>query len=109
MFKVAYNSRYLLFRNLARNFSTSQNKVFIETAELQELIQKAPGSLTIIDASLPKPDFQPKLEHIKERIPGSIIFDITEIRDHLNIVPLMLPPQEQFAFFMKTLDIRKSD
>ena len=48
--------------------------------------------MSILNASLVKPDYDPKSDHIAERIVGSVFFDIEELSDPANPIPLMLPP-----------------
>lgn len=70
---------------------------------------KSPEKLSILNASLERAGYEPKADHIQERIPGSIFFDLTLLSDHANPIPLMIPPLEQFIYHMKDMDIRKSD
>lgn len=97
-------------RNLGhRHFSTLKGRVLIETGELDELMAKSPDKLSILNAALERGGFEQKPDHIKERIPGSIFFDLALISDQLNPAPLMLPPLDQFIYYMKDMDVRKSD
>ena len=72
-------------------------------------MDKERDKLSILNASLIKPDYDPKADHINERIPGSVFFDFEDLSDPANPVPLMLPPQDMFIFIMKSLDVRITD
>lgn len=65
--------------------------------------------LSIVNATLVRGMIDPKAEHIKERIPTSVFFDFEELSDASNPVPLMLPSQDIFTFFMKSMDVRITD
>lgn len=72
-------------------------------------MKEQPQNLSILNASLRMSDQDPKADHIAERIKGSVFFDIEDLSDPANPVPLMLPPLNIFQFMMKSLDVRKND
>jgi 3-mercaptopyruvate sulfurtransferase SseA len=87
-------SRSLSTFSLRRCFATAiANRVFIETNELEELMKEnTDDKLSILNASLTRPDYNPKADHIAERITGSVYFSIEELSDPENPIPLMMPP-----------------
>lgn len=83
--------------NSKRYFATSlSNRVIIETNELEDLIREDPDKVSILNASLNKPDYDARSDHIKERIAGSVFFDIEAISDPANPIPVMLPSLDLF-------------
>jgi len=66
----------LITSSSRRYFAVSiKNDVIIETNELEQLIKEEPDNLSILNASLLRADYDPRADHIKERIKGSIFFD----------------------------------
>ena len=52
------------------------NPVVIETNELEKLIDEKMENLSILNCSMTNPNHDAKAEHVKERIPTAIYFDL---------------------------------
>ena len=104
-------SSSLLF-TLRRSISIKelQNRVTIETHELEELINSEEADrLTIFNATINRRDYVPRDDHIKERIPTSIWFSLKGFSHPGKSLQYMMPPNEHFTQMMKDMDVRKDD
>jgi thiosulfate/3-mercaptopyruvate sulfurtransferase len=102
-----------IFYNKLRKMKMFKNNL-VDTKMLQEYLKDGniKHSLRVLDCTyyLPGDKRNIKTEFASERIPGSILFDIDEIKDKKNNLPHMLLTNEQeFISHMKRLDIRKKD
>ena len=85
--------------------------MIIETNQLYDLI-KSKENIKVLDCSffLPTDIRKSKEEFMKERIPGSIFFDIDDIADKNTNLPHMIISNElEFIEHMKRLEIGKRD
>ena len=96
------NLSMLIFnrRNFSKILEKLQKKVLIETSELAQLMKEEPQRLSIINASIRKPDYEPKSDHSKSRIPGSVYFDIESMSDPQSPFEYMIPPKDILSFYM---------
>ena len=86
----------------------SLKSMIIETNQLYDLINSK-ENIKVLDCSffLPTDVRKSKEEFLKERIPGSVFFDIDEIADKSTNLPHMILTNEtEFIEHMKILDIR---
>src|SRR5690348_3683480 len=86
----------------------------IDTKQLYKYINEneTRHSIRLLDCTfyLPSHGKNIKDEFEKERIPGSVLFDIEEIRDKSSKLPhMIIPDEKEFIEHMKRLDIRKND
>eukprot|EP00347_Sterkiella_histriomuscorum_P000154 403376966 len=95
----------------AQSASQQTNNVTISAQQLHQLIlnQAISPSVTIFNATLKRADLNPREDHIKARIPSSIMYDFERLADQSQSAPYMLPTDEQFSKEMEKMDARKSD
>ena len=95
-----------------RAYSTvcSYKKILLETDELDELIQKKPTDLTILNASYMTATIPNQHEyHKKGRIPGSLFFDFNRFSNYDSPYSYTIPTEEQFGAEMRNLKVKHTD
>jgi 3-mercaptopyruvate sulfurtransferase SseA len=80
--------------------------VVIETQELETLIKEQPERLTIFNASYALPSINPRMEHIRQRIPSSILFDFEAFSCQKANFAYAVPSEAQFKDQMKEINVR---
>jgi thiosulfate/3-mercaptopyruvate sulfurtransferase len=65
--------------------------------------------LTVFNATYPLPSVNPRLEHIRQRIPTSIFFDFDAFSCQEANYAYAIPSESQFKEQMKAVNVRKSD
>lgn len=90
-------------------FSSINNKILIETPELESLIKEQPEKVSIFNASYTIQNVNPREEHIKGRIPSSIFYDFNEFSSQDSSFSYTVPSEQQFKDHMKTINVRKND
>ena len=91
----------MMIKTLSRNkstlskatFSSSSNKILIETNELETLIKEQPEKLSILNATYSIANVCPKEEHIKSRVPTSLFYDFTDFSCHESQFSYTLPSE----------------
>ena len=85
------------------------NRLLIETDELQTLIKEQPDKLTIFNATYSIGGVIPREEHVKSRIATSIYFDFNDFSHKDTKFSYTVPTEEHFRDQMKAVGVRKSD
>lgn len=85
------------------------NRLLIETEELQTLIKEEPEKLTIFNATYSIGGIIPREEHTKSRIPTSIFYDFNDFSHKDTKFSYMVPTEEEFRDQMKKVGVRKND
>ena len=81
----------------------------METADLEKLIKENNEKLTVFNASYALPSFNPRIEHIRQRIPTSIMFDFEAFSCQKANFANAVPSEAQFKEQMQLLNVRKND
>ena len=97
-------SHYLGFRSMSVN-----NKILIETDELEQLIKEQPERLSLFNATYTIGNIKPREEHIAGRIPTSIFYDFNEFSHKDSQFSYTAPTEAHFKDQMKSVGVRKSD
>lgn len=63
----------------------------------------------IFNATITRRDYNPREDHMKERIPGSLWFDLKGNCDPNTNLSYMMPSDEHFSKKMEEMDVRKND
>ncbi len=106
---VQVSQKLIVSSVLKRGISSVVNRVTIETDELAALMKTEADRLAIFNATLTRRDYVPRDDHVKERIPGSLWFDLKGFSHPGKSLQYMMPPEELFIKLMKEMDVRKSD
>jgi len=93
--KQRYNILRLSLRRSC--FSSSIDKITIESHELENLIKEEPERLSIFNATYTLQNIVPRTEHIKSRIPSSIFYDFDAFSNRDSAYSYTVPSEQQFS------------
>ena len=85
------------------------DKITVEATDLDRLMKENNEKLTIFNASYALPSINPRIEHIRQRIPNSIMFDFEAFSCQKANFAYAVPSEAQFKEHMKLLNVRKND
>lgn len=86
-----------------------KKKITIETYELDQLLTRDPQSFAVLNATVPRRDYVPREDHIKERISHSIFLDFKGFCDQNTKLSYMMPDEAHFTKMMRGINVRRGD
>jgi 3-mercaptopyruvate sulfurtransferase SseA len=85
-----------------------ENKLTIETGELEELMRGCGPEVAVLNATIPRRDYVPREDHAKERIKDSIFLDFKGFCDSSSGLSYTMPNLDHFTHKMKEINVGKN-
>ena len=104
---LSYQVRRLSTKRASALRTSLASKLTIETSELEALMQET--EVSVLNATIPRRDYVPREDHLKERIKDSTFLDFKGITDGSTGLYYTMPGPELFASKMREMNVGKRD